>query len=106
MGAKTEPKSIPKRSRNLRAKKSHLGTDSGRFCVVLGGVRGAFSLIFYWFLYYFVKNGVFEKSSSQDPSWADLGPIWVAKRGPRGGLLEAKLGSKRVRKNVMKKVWS
>ena len=46
---------------------------------------------------------VFEKRSSRDPSWPGLGPIWVAKRGPRGGLLEAKLGSKRVRKSDTKK---
>ena len=58
---------------------------------------------FYWFLYYFVENDVFEKKSSQDTSWADLGPIWVAKRGPRRGLLETKLGSKRVRKSEAKK---
>ena len=45
----------------------------------------------------------FRKKSSQDPSWADLGPIWVAKRGPRRGLLETKLGSKGVRKSEAKK---
>ena len=60
----------------------------------------------YWFLYYFVEIDVFEKRSSRDPSWTGLGPIWVAKRGPRGGLLEAKLASKRVRKSDAKKVWS
>ena len=46
---------------------------------------------------------VFEKRSSRDPSWTGLGPIWVAKRGPRGGLLETKLASKKVRKNDAKK---
>ena len=50
-----------------------------------------------------MENDVFEKKSSQDPSWADLGSIWVAKGGPRGGLLETKLGSKRVRKSEAKK---
>ena len=40
---------------------------------------------------------------SQDASWVDLGPSWVAKGGPRGGLLETKLGSKRVRKSEAKK---
>ena len=39
----------------------------------------------------------------QEASRAYLGPIWVAKGGPRGGLLEAKLGSKRVRKSEAKK---
>ena len=41
--------------------------------------------------------------SSQDASWDDLGAIWVAKRGPRRGLLGGKLGSKKVRKNDVKK---
>ena len=50
-----------------------------------------------------MKIVVFEKKYSQDPSWIDFGPIWVAKGGPRGGLLEAKLGSKRVRKSEAKK---
>ena len=50
-----------------------------------------------------MKNHVFEKKSSQDPSWAHLGPTWVAKRGLRGGLWETKLGSKRVRKSEAKK---
>ena len=60
MGAKTTPKSIPKRGRNLRAKKSPLGIDLGRFWVVLGGVRGGFLLILYWFLYHFVEIDVFD----------------------------------------------
>ena len=47
-GAKMEPKSIPKRGRNLRAKKSPLKSDLGRFWLVLGGARGAFFLIFFW----------------------------------------------------------
>ena len=50
-----------------------------------------------------MEISVFEEKSSQDPSWPHLGPIWVAKRGPRGGLWEAKLGSKRVRKSEAKK---
>ena len=41
--------------------------------------------------------------SSQDASWDDLGSIWVAKRGPRRGLLGGKLRSKKVRKNDAKK---
>ena len=82
------PKSIPKRGQNLRAKKSPLGTDLGRFWVVLGRARRAFLLKFYWFLYYFVEIDVFEKKWSQDASWDDLGSIWVAKGGPKGRLLE------------------
>ena len=45
----------------------------------------------------------FHKIGSQDASWVDLGPSWVAKGGPRGGLLETKLGSKRRRKSDAKK---
>ena len=45
----------------------------------------------------------FHKIRSQDASWVDLGPSWVAKGGPRRGLLETKLGSKRIRKNETKK---
>ena len=40
LGAKTEPKSIQNRGRNLRAKKLCLGGDLGRFGVVLGAVLG------------------------------------------------------------------
>ena len=50
-----------------------------------------------------MEINVFGKKSSQDASWADLGQIWVAKGHPRGGLLEAKLGSKRVTTNDAKK---
>ena len=59
LGAKMVPKSIPKRGRNLRPKKLPLGSDLGRFWLVLGGGREAFLLIFYWFLYYFLKIHVF-----------------------------------------------
>ena len=51
----------------------------------------------------FRENRRFAKKSSQDLSWTDLGSIWVAKRGPRRGLLETKLGSKRVTKSEAKK---
>ena len=67
LGAKMEPKSIPKRGPNLRAKKLPLKSDLGRFCVVFGGVREAFLLIFYWFLYYFQENDVFEEDRSPRP---------------------------------------
>ena len=38
----------------------------------------------------------------QEASWAYLGPIWVAKGGPRGGLLEAKLSQGRDEKREEK----
>ena len=75
----------------------------GRFWVVLGAVLEGKLGLKPFVLNGFVKIDVFEKESSQDPSWADLGSIWVAKGGPRGGLLETKLGSKRVRKSEAKK---
>ena len=40
LGAEMVSKSIPKRGRNLRAKKLHLETDLGRFGVVLEVPRG------------------------------------------------------------------
>ena len=46
---------------------------------------------------------VFEKIASQDASWADLGSIWVAKRGRLGRPFGVKLGLKRVRKSDAKK---
>ena len=52
---------------------------------------------------HFVKVDFFHEIRSQDASWVDLGPTWVAKRDPRGGLLETKLGSKRVSKSDAKK---
>ena len=51
LGAKTEPKSIPKRGRNLRAKKLPLGVVLARFWVVLEGCLGG---IFVDFLLVFV----------------------------------------------------
>ena len=77
------PKSIPKRGRNLTAKKTPLGTDLGRFWVVLGDARGAFLLIFYWFLYYFVEIGVFDMKPVPrrfgDEIWPKMTPSWDAK---------------------------
>ena len=61
LGAKMAPKSIPKRGRNLRAKKLRLGSDLGRFWVVSGGAGRAFLLIFYWFCYCFREKDVFEE---------------------------------------------
>ena len=37
-------------------------------------------MILYWFLYYFVTNEVFEKVRCQEATWADLEPVWGAKR--------------------------
>ena len=51
-------------------------------------------MVFYWFLYYFVEIDVFEKKGFQDPSWTDLGPIWVAKGLQKDGLLGHKLEHK------------
>ena len=50
-----------------------LGSDLGRFRLVLGDAREAFSLIFYWFSYEFQDNDVFESKS-------DPGAIRTEKR--------------------------
>ena len=70
------------------ALEDRLGAVLGRSWLVLGVVLGSFLVILYWFLYYFVTNEVFEKMRCQEATWADLGPIWGAKRlqnGRRGG---------------------
>ena len=69
-----------------------LKTVLGRSWVDLGPVLGSFLVILYWFLYYFVEIDVFQKKSSQDVSWDDLGPIWPPKGAQDGGLLGPKLG--------------
>ena len=65
-----------------------LGRSWGDLGRALGSVLG----VFHWKTYYFVKINLFEKMSLQDATWAELGPIWVAKRLPRGGLWGLKLG--------------
>ena len=53
-----------------------------------------------------MKIDVFDKMSSEDPSWTDFGSVGVAKKGPRRGLDRGKLEQKRVKKSKAKKVWS
>ena len=70
------------------ALEDRLGAVLKRSWVVLGVVLGSFFVILYWFLYYFVRNDVFEKIRCQEATWVDLGLIWGAKRvqnGRRGG---------------------
>ena len=50
-----------------------------------------------------MKIHVFDKMSSPNPCWADLGLIWVAKRGRLGRPFGTKVGSKRVRQSDAKK---
>ena len=83
LGAKMVPKSIPKRGRNLRPKKLPLGSDLGRFWLVLGGVREAFLLIFYWFLYYFLKIHVFHAKRRPRAIREPKRPKNGAKRPPK-----------------------
>ena len=92
LGAKMAPKSIPKRGRNLRRKKSPLGTNLGRFWFVLGGARGAFLLIFYWFLYYFVEINVFDVKTVPrrfgDEIWPKMTSTWAPKTSPNRSKIE------------------
>ena len=57
--------------------------DMGSFCAV---ARGAFSLIFYWFLYYFVEIDVFDVKPvprrSGDEIWPKMTPSWGPKTTP------------------------
>ena len=66
------------------ALEDRLGAVLKRSWLVLGVVLGSFLLILYWFLYYFVTNEVFDKIRCQEATWADLGPIWEAKRLQKG----------------------
>ena len=51
----------------------------------------------------FWKIDLFEEKWSQDASWDDLGPIWVAKRGRLGRPFAAQVGPKRMKKSDAKK---
>ena len=51
-----DPKSMPKRGLNLRAKKLRLGSDLGRFCVVLGGLPGGIFIDFLLVFVLFCRN--------------------------------------------------
>ena len=90
-------KSIPKRGRNLSAKKSPLGTDLARFWIVLGGARGAVLLIFYWFLYYFVEIDVFDVKPVPrrfgDEICSKMTPSWEPKTTPNRSKIDTEIWS-------------
>ena len=56
LGAKMGSKSMPKRDRNLRAKKGSVGSDLDRFWVVSGGVWGGKNVDFSLGFRLFLKN--------------------------------------------------
>ena len=95
MGAKTEPKSIPKRGRNFTAKKLRLGSDLGRFWVVLGGSLGGIFIEILLVFVLFRGNRRFRKKVVSrrvlGRSWADLG----GQRGRLGRPWGVKLGVRR-----------
>ncbi len=64
---------LSKNEAKKEALEDRLGRVLGRSWADLGVLLGSKMLKFYWFCYYFVENGVFEKKSSRDPSWAYLG---------------------------------
>ena len=72
---------MPKRDRNLRPKKSRLGTDLGRSGLVSERLRKAKMLIFYCFFPIFPENPRF---SGQEVSGGDPGTKKTEK-GPRNG---------------------
>ena len=87
MGANRRPKSIRKRRRNEDGKKTFLGASWVDFGSFWEGVGRPFSLIFYWFFYYFKENDVFEKDRCPrailEPSGTQKGPKRHPKREPK-----------------------
>ena len=73
---KIEDKNEDEKRKFRRSSWSRLGSILGR----LGCRLGVICLILAGILQWFVKNHVFEKIRCQDVTWADLGPIWGAKR--------------------------
>ena len=90
-----KPKADPRRTKidakNEVEKRRFRRSSWSRLEPILGrlGCRlGVIFLILAGVLQWFLKNHVFEKIRCQEATWADLGPIWGAKRlqnGRRGG---------------------
>ena len=57
-------------------------------------------LIFQQFLKGFVKIHFFQKISLQDPSWTELGPIWVDFGLPNASKMGSKTELKTIKKHV------
>ena len=74
--------------------KTVLGRSWGDLGLILGGLGGQNRAVATAALV-FSKIDVLEENWCQDLSWGDLGSIWVAKRGPRRGLGEGKVGIKK-----------
>ena len=79
------PKSKTKTKMKKEGFEDRLGAVLGRSWLVLGVVLGSCLVVLYWFLYYFVRNDVFDKIRCQEATWADLGSIWAPKRLQNGG---------------------
>ena len=81
-GIKIDPKMRSKFKIEQIASWDRLGSTLGR----LGGVRGAFLLIFYRFLYYFVEIHVFDVKTLPrrfgDEIWPKMTPSWSPKTTP------------------------
>ena len=125
-GAQVRPKTEPNRRQKRRRKKkffkivlvrswSRLGTilepswpNLRPSCDDLGSPGGAFSLIFYWFLYDFRESTFWHVNCRFGGSWSDLGACWGdlerllgpswpdlgAQEGPKGSPRRAQNGSK------------
>ena len=85
MGAKMEPKSVPKRGRNLRAKKLALGSLLGRHFGHPGGHFGHFWL---------PRPAFQNKTVFKTDFGAILAPIWLPKGKQNEAKIDPKTGSK------------
>ena len=83
----------PKTSRNLRTKKLRIGSDLGRFWVVLGGRPGSIFIDFLLVSYDFVEINVFD-FDSRPRAILDQNE---RKRTPKGSQKGAKMSSKSIK---------
>ena len=101
--SKRPPKTTPKRSQNetkIKTKNAslfycswtRLGPVLRRSWARLGVRKVVFALVYNGF----VKIGVFEKKTTQDTFWSQLGSIWAPKRGSKGAQDDPKTDQKRV----------
>ena len=105
LGAKMEPKSIPKRGRNLRAKKLPLVALLGRSWADLGASwdrpRPQNRAVVHTGLV-FLKIHFLSTNASQEPSWTQLGATWEPKGSQKAPQKGTQDDQKRVPKTKQK----
>ena len=72
--------------------------------VVLGGVRGAFLLIFYWCSYHFVKIDVFDVKTIRKRFWDDFFSKMTPSCPPRREQNLPKINQNRLQKMIKKMI--